>query len=530
MTSCPVGVNTAIVTIDESGTIQSVDRGCCKLFGYEMPELCGKQVTILIPTPYKEQHSTYISNYHDTGNPHVIGLNRSLEAQHKDGTIFQIRLSVSEMKTPLGTIYIGIIEPIEDKTAIITSKATGEIISVNAHCDLWGYEPTSLIGKNVSMLMPEPYSSQHESFISEYLQTGHKKAIGLVRNLPARHKNGNVFPICLRVESFFVDGEEFFKASIEEVQLDQEVVFSLNQSGTILSCNKTFIRPLTGYTDNELINRHINTLVPGLFSTISNPSNLQCIKRVDRSNEDSSPPSATEDSSPGFQTSTTSAEEISEADLLNSRTKRARRPSLTLEDKPSPKIPRCCGYQDVHSSSSEQSDRSVENGHGWLDSEVDVLESWRVKGTQNVSCIHKDGSKFLISLTVKKFIDVKEQIFYSVRIKRTASGADFNSIYGTVMSSPCFSEPAVRELKLIGNGRYSISNSSLGTGAYGKVRLGKNILTGQSVAIKILQKDVLDHTDILRALREIEILKQLNHPNICRLDEVIFSIVFIIIS
>ena len=63
----------AIVTINEEGVIQSIDKSGCALFGYELAELIGHDVTKLIPSPYREQHDSYLRNYKRTGKQKIIG-------------------------------------------------------------------------------------------------------------------------------------------------------------------------------------------------------------------------------------------------------------------------------------------------------------------------------------------------------------------------------------------------------------------------------------------------------------------------
>jgi hypothetical protein len=62
--------------------------------------------------------------------------------------------------------------------------------------------------------------------------------------------------------------------------------------------------------------------------------------------------------------------------------------------------------------------------------------------------------------------------------------------------------------------------SSIGQGSYGKVKLGVHSVSQELVAVKILQKDLMDAAELARAQREIEILKSLDHPNICKLLQV----------
>jgi len=70
-------------------------------------------------------------------------------------------------------------------------------------------------------------------------------------------------------------------------------------------------------------------------------------------------------------------------------------------------------------------------------------------------------------------------------------------------------------------GHYSLC-TSVGEGTFGKVKLGKHILTGEKVAVKILEKDrISDMADVERVAREIHILKLIRHPNIVQLYEII---------
>lgn len=105
----------AIVTIDEQGVIQSANTATEKLFGFAKEEMLGKNISMLMPSPYREQHDHYLSNYRHTGERKVIGIGREVLAQRKDGSVFPVDLSIGEVLLPQGRIFTGIIRDISDR-------------------------------------------------------------------------------------------------------------------------------------------------------------------------------------------------------------------------------------------------------------------------------------------------------------------------------------------------------------------------------------------------------------------------------
>lgn len=106
-----------IITIGDRGLIESINPAGCRLFGYTPEEVIGKNVSILMPQPYKANHDGYISRYQHTHNPHIIGIGREVNGLRKDGSVFPFRLAVSEVKYSGRVIYAGFIHDLSKEKA-----------------------------------------------------------------------------------------------------------------------------------------------------------------------------------------------------------------------------------------------------------------------------------------------------------------------------------------------------------------------------------------------------------------------------
>ncbi len=90
-------VNESIITSNELGVIEAFNPAAEKLFDYALYEVLGKNVSMLMPEPHKNQHDQYIINYLKSGEPKILGSPKEFEGCRKDGSTFPIEITITEL-------------------------------------------------------------------------------------------------------------------------------------------------------------------------------------------------------------------------------------------------------------------------------------------------------------------------------------------------------------------------------------------------------------------------------------------------
>lgn len=108
----------AIVTINDRGVIESVNPAGCQIFGYPANEMVGRNVSMLMPEPYRSAHDGYLAHYLNGGAPKVLGTaGREAEGLRKDGSLFPISLSVSEFRDQGQRMFVSALRDISAQKA-----------------------------------------------------------------------------------------------------------------------------------------------------------------------------------------------------------------------------------------------------------------------------------------------------------------------------------------------------------------------------------------------------------------------------
>ena len=129
-----------IIVIDAHGHIEAFNPAAERLFGYLEREVFGKNVNVLMPSPYREEHDGYIARYLTTGQAKIIGIGREVTGRRKDGSIFPLHLSVGEIRIRGNRKFTGVVhdltarvrmeEQLREQTAL---ARLGEMAGLIAH-------------------------------------------------------------------------------------------------------------------------------------------------------------------------------------------------------------------------------------------------------------------------------------------------------------------------------------------------------------------------------------------------------------
>ncbi|HYM26259.1 MAG TPA: PAS domain S-box protein [Vicinamibacterales bacterium] len=245
-----------IVVIDSRGRIEAFNPAAERLFGYAEADVIGTNVSMLMPSPYHEEHDGYLARYLQTGDKKIIGIGREVTGRRRDGSTFPLHLSVGQMTIGGEPKFTGILHDLSTRVeleqrlrssetryrsivesavdAIIVIDAKARVESFNAAAvRLFGYAEAEVLGQNVKMLMPSPYHEEHDGYIARYAATRDPHIIGIGRQVTARRKDGTTFPVHLSVGEMVIGGETKFTGILHDLSARMALEVQLREQASM---------------------------------------------------------------------------------------------------------------------------------------------------------------------------------------------------------------------------------------------------------------------------------------------------------
>lgn len=123
----------AMIVIDDRGVMQSFSAAAERLFGYDASEVIGKNIKMMMPSPYRENHDGYLARYLRTGERRIIGIGRVVVGERKDGSTFPMELAVGEMKSGEQRYFTGFIRDLTErqKTEARLQELQSELVHIS---------------------------------------------------------------------------------------------------------------------------------------------------------------------------------------------------------------------------------------------------------------------------------------------------------------------------------------------------------------------------------------------------------------
>jgi two-component system, chemotaxis family, CheB/CheR fusion protein len=234
---------TGIAIAGLNGVFEKCNPAFCRLLGYSEAELISLDFLSLV---HPDDRARNTEAFDILLNGKVSSFDIDNRYLHKNGSVVSVRKFVSILPDGKGkpssflTLVTDVslqLKALEDlrqseerirtilitaSDAIITINNRGLIDSVNRATEqIFGYESSELIGNNVSMLMPQPFSREHDGYIQRFVRTGEARVIGSGREVICRRKNGSTFPADLAISK--VDHLGLFTGILRDITSRKEM-------------------------------------------------------------------------------------------------------------------------------------------------------------------------------------------------------------------------------------------------------------------------------------------------------------------
>jgi PAS domain S-box-containing protein len=249
----------AIVLIDPDGTITDCNRGVAGVLGWDPHELAGMHMSqfyadeltqgvveeILAKATKRGRHDQDFWHRRKDGSRFWanVALSRLSNASSRTVGFAMVTRDMSERRRAEDILHANEerLKESESRARLMMDSSVDGIIAIDergiienfsgAASRIFGYAADEVIGRNVSVLMPEPDRGRHDGYLRHYLETGEKRVIGLGREVQGLKADGTVFPMDLAIsEVFYGNGQRRFVGTVRDLTERRGIEEQLRQA------------------------------------------------------------------------------------------------------------------------------------------------------------------------------------------------------------------------------------------------------------------------------------------------------------
>lgn len=190
----------AIITIDESCAIQAVNEAAQEMFGYGQDELLGRNVSVLMPNPFRSEHDGYVRDYVLTGQAKIIGYGRRVMGRRKDGTTFPAQLAVGETQMNGRRFFTGILRDVTEQRDLEAKLAVAErLAAIGELAAGVAHEVNNPVNTMINCAQLIKDGDRDETLCDHIISEG-ERVSQIVRSLLSFARNRQDSPSATRVE------------------------------------------------------------------------------------------------------------------------------------------------------------------------------------------------------------------------------------------------------------------------------------------------------------------------------------------
>lgn len=233
----------AIIGKTLEGIVTDWNRAAESIFGYSAEEMVGKPLALLLPPDREGEEEDLLKRIAKGERIEHFETQR----RRKDGQIIDVSVTISPVTSSEGRItgaskiarditaarksqqlllereahLQSVLDTVPDAMIVIDTRGTIQSFSTTAQT-MFGYAAHDAIGKNVSMLMPDPDRSRHDGYLARYMATGERHIIGIGRLVVGQRRDGTTFPMELAIGEVRLESKRFFTGFVRDLTERQQ--------------------------------------------------------------------------------------------------------------------------------------------------------------------------------------------------------------------------------------------------------------------------------------------------------------------